>query len=140
MTVVGVVLTVLGILAALLAVIVVAGRGIEGETLWQIAEWFTGDGANYSAIRKANPAQGLSTRKGDVILVPKRLLTAAFGGGSEEENAPKTAAEIRKPEDDATQRAAADENVQEATPVAAGPAARLPHPASRAAVIRNGAR
>lgn len=99
--------------------IVVGARGIEGESLWNIAEWFTGDGANYSLIRKANPSQGLSTRKGDVILVPKRLLTAAFGGSSEEENAPKTAAEVRKPADDATQRAAADEDVPEATVVAA---------------------
>jgi N-acetylmuramoyl-L-alanine amidase len=98
--------------------IVVGARGIEGESLWNIAEWFTGDGANYSLIRKANPAQGLSTRKGDVILVPKRLLTAAFGGSSEEENAPKTAEEVRKPADDATQRAAADENVPEAIVVA----------------------
>ena len=102
---------------------VVGARGIEGESLWKIAEWFTGDGANYSLIRKANPSQGLSTRKGDVILVPKRLLTAAFGGSSEEENAPKTAAEVRKPSDDATQRAAADENVPEAAAVASlGPA------------------
>jgi N-acetylmuramoyl-L-alanine amidase len=98
--------------------VVIGARGIEGESLWKIAEWFTGDGANYSLIRQANPAQGLSTRKGDVILVPKRLLTAAFGGGPEEENAPKTAAEVRKPADDATQRAAADENVPEATAVA----------------------
>lgn len=95
--------------------VVVGARGIEGESLWNIAEWLTGDGANYTLIRKANPAQGLSTRKGDVILVPKRLLTAAFGGSSEEENAPKTAAEVRKLADDATQRAAADENVQETT-------------------------
>lgn len=97
--------------------VVVGARGVEGESLWKIAEWLTGDGANYTLIRKANPSQGLSTRKGDVILVPKRLLTAAFGGSSEEENAPKTAAEVRKPSDDATQRAAADENVQEATAV-----------------------
>jgi N-acetylmuramoyl-L-alanine amidase len=95
--------------------VVVGARGIEGESLWNIAEWLTGDGANYTLIRKANPGQGLSTRKGDVILVPKRLLSAAFGGGVEEENAPKTAAEVRKLTDDATQRAAADENVPEAS-------------------------
>lgn len=100
--------------------VVVGSRGIEGESLWKIAEWLTGDGANYTLIRKANPSQGLSTRKGDVILVPKRLLTAAFGGSLEEENAPKTAAEVRKPSDDATQRAAADENVPEATAVVLG--------------------
>jgi N-acetylmuramoyl-L-alanine amidase len=100
--------------------VVVGARGIEGESLWNIAEWFTGAGENYILIRKANPSQGLSTRKGDVILVPKRLLTAAFGGSSEEENAPKTAAEVRKPADDATQRAAADENVPEAVAPLAG--------------------
>lgn len=93
---------------------VVAGRGIEGESLWKIAEWFTGDGANYSVIRKANPDQGLSTRKGDVILIPKRLLTAAFGGGMEGENAPKTAAEVRKPDNDQAQRIPADEDAPEA--------------------------
>ena len=94
--------------------VVVGARGVEGESLWNIAEWFTGDGANYSAIRKANPTQGLSTRKGDVILVPGRLLAAGFGGGTEEENAPKTAAEARQHQDDPAQRAAADENVPEA--------------------------
>ena len=99
--------------------VVVGARGVEGESLWNIAEWFTGDGANYSLIRKANPSQGLSTRKGDVILVPRRLLTAAFGGSSEEENAPTTAAEVRKADDQA-QRAAADENVPEAAAVALG--------------------
>lgn len=98
--------------------VVVGARGIEGESLWNIAEWFTGAGANYTLIRKANPSQGLSTRKGDAILIPKRLLTAAFGGSSEEENAPKTAAEVRKPADDAAQRAAADEDVPEAALVA----------------------
>lgn len=100
--------------------LVVGARGVEGESLWNIAEWFTGDGANYSLIRKANPSQGLSTRKGDVILVPQRLLTAAFGGSSEEENAPTTAAEVRKPADDPVQRATADEDVPEAAAVALG--------------------
>jgi N-acetylmuramoyl-L-alanine amidase len=107
--------------------IVVGSRGIEGESLWKIAEWFTGDGANYSLIRKANPGQELSTRKGDVILVPKRLLSAAFGGSPEEENAPKTAAEVRKSSDDATQRAAADEELPEAVVAAVpGPAFLTP--------------
>ena len=101
--------------------LVVGSRGIEGEPLWRIAEWLTGDGANYTLIRKANPSQGLSTRKGDVILVPKRLLSATFGGSPEEENAPKTAAEVRKSSDDATQRSAADEDVPEAAVVAALP-------------------
>jgi N-acetylmuramoyl-L-alanine amidase len=96
--------------------IVVGARGIEGESLWKIAEWFTGDGANYTLIRRANPGQGLSTRKGDVILIPKRLLTAGFGGSSEESNAQTTAAETRKPAHDAAQRPPADEDVPETTP------------------------
>ncbi|HUR79609.1 MAG TPA: N-acetylmuramoyl-L-alanine amidase [Thermoanaerobaculia bacterium] len=108
--------------------VVVGSRGIEGESLWKIAEWFTGDGANYSLIRTANPGQGLSTRKGDVILVPKRLLSAAFGGSPEEENAPKTAAEVRKSSDDATQRAAADEELSEAVLAAAPQSALLTPP------------
>ena len=102
--------------------VVVGSRGIEGESLWNIAEWFTGAGENYTLIRKANPSQGLSTRKGDVILVPKRLLTAAFGGSSEEENAPTTAAEIRKSADDAAQHSATDEDVPEAPASVGAPA------------------
>ncbi len=97
---------------------VVGGRGIEGESLWKLAEWFTGDGANYSAIRKANPDQGLSTRPGDVIVVPQRLLTAAFGGETEGENAPKTALQVRKSDNDAAQRRPADEDVPEAVAAA----------------------
>jgi len=87
--------------------VVVGTTGVEGESLWNIAEWFTGSGANYVAIRKANPAQGLSTRKGDVILIPKELLAAAFRGGVEGTNAPKTA-EVRKSEDDPVEHAPAD--------------------------------
>jgi N-acetylmuramoyl-L-alanine amidase len=93
---------------------VVGGHGIEGEPLWNIAEWFTGDGANYSAVRKANPGQGLSTRTGDVILVPNALLTAAFGSEPEGENAPKTAAEVRRPKDAQVQHPSTDEDAQEA--------------------------
>lgn len=102
--------------------VVVGARGVEGESLWNIAEWLTGDGANYSLIRKANPTQGLSTRKGDVILIPKRLLAPAFGGGVEGENAPKTAATVRQLEDDSTQRASADAHVQETTASLVAPA------------------
>jgi len=87
--------------------VIIGSRGLEGESLWSLAEWFTGAGNNYTAIRKANPDQGLSTHPGEVVLVPKRLLTAAFGGGREEVNAPK-AAKVRKPEDDPIEHAPAD--------------------------------
>ncbi|MEA2163598.1 MAG: hypothetical protein QOK37_1725 [Thermoanaerobaculia bacterium] len=88
--------------------VVVGNSGIEGESLWNIAEWFTGSGEKYAAIRAANPSQGLSTHKGDVILIPKELLAAAFRRGEMEERyAPKTA-EVRKSEDDPEERTSAD--------------------------------
>src|SRR5437773_3840988 len=82
--------------------------------MWNIAEWFTGSGANYVTIRKANPAQGLSTRKGDVIFIPSELLTAAFRGEMEGTNAPK-APEVRKSEDDPVEHAATDVDAAAAT-------------------------
>lgn len=93
---------------------VVVGSGIEGESLWKIAEWFTGDGANYAAIRKANPNQGLSTRKGDAIVIPNELLIGAFRarGGMEEENAPSATTEIRQPSHDSSQRQSKNEDAE----------------------------
>ena len=102
---------------------VVVGAGIEGESLWNIAEWFTGRGENYSEIRKANPVQGLSTHAGDVVLIPKQLLTAAFRGAGEGRDVSK-AAEVRKPEDDPSERAAADAHAADVA--AEVPAAGLP--------------
>jgi N-acetylmuramoyl-L-alanine amidase len=91
----------------------VVGGDIEGESLWKIAEWFTGDGANYARIKAANPSQALSTHRGDVILIPRSLLSAAFGGGTEDVNAPK-AATVRKAEDDPVEHAVPNEAVPEA--------------------------
>ncbi len=88
--------------------IVIGAIGVEGESLWSIAEWFTGSGENYAAIRKANPGQGLSTRPGDVILIPRELLTAAFGGEVEERNGSTKTAEVRKSEDDPIERTPTD--------------------------------
>ncbi len=108
--------------------VVAGGTGIEGESLWNIAEWFTGRGERYAAIRSANPGQGLSTRTGDVILIPRELLTAAFGGEVEGRNAPKTA-QARKSEDDPVERSSADGHDADA-PVevrsTARPVARIP--------------
>jgi N-acetylmuramoyl-L-alanine amidase len=101
----------------------VIGSGMEGESLWKIAEWFTGDGANYGAIRKANPAQGLSTRKGEVIVVPRQLLTAAFNarGEVEGENAASATAEVRESSDDPAQRTVTHDDASEAAVVEASP-------------------
>jgi N-acetylmuramoyl-L-alanine amidase len=88
--------------------LVIGAIGGEGESLWNIAEWFTGNGENYIAIRKANPMQGLSTRPGDVVLIPKQLLAPGFGGEREGLNVSTKAAEVRKSEDDPIERAPAD--------------------------------
>ncbi len=106
--------------------VVIGSSGVEGESLWNIAEWFTGRGDNYVEIRKANPAQGLSTHQGDVVFIPKQLLTAAFGGASEawEGLDGSKTAEVRKSEDDPSERASADANVADVA--AEIPAAGLP--------------
>lgn len=54
--------------------VVLGDRG-EGESLWRIAEWFTGDGANYVMIKSASSSHRLLTRRGDVVLVPSALLS-----------------------------------------------------------------
>ncbi len=48
------------------------------ESLWMIAEWFTGDGARYREIRQADAIASLETREGQVVLVPEALLTPSF--------------------------------------------------------------
>lgn len=51
-------------------------RAGEGESLWSIAEWFTGDGANYTKLRALNKDVGLATRPGQQIFIPNALLIA----------------------------------------------------------------
>lgn len=48
------------------------------ESLWRIAEWFTGDGLNYREIRAANGLESLATESGQVVRIPLKLLTATF--------------------------------------------------------------
>jgi N-acetylmuramoyl-L-alanine amidase len=50
------------------------------ESLWRIAEWFTGDGANYREIRSAGAIPSLQTEKGQIVRIPLRLLAPAFRG------------------------------------------------------------
>lgn len=91
--------------------IVVGNSGVEGESLWNIAEWFTGRGENYAEIRKANPAIALSTHAGDLVFIPKQLLAATFGGEAGEGRDGSKTAEVRKSDDDPDERAPADANV-----------------------------
>ncbi len=48
------------------------------ESLWRIAEWFTGDGTNYRQIRQASAIPSLETSAGQVVVVPSALLAGAF--------------------------------------------------------------
>lgn len=48
------------------------------ESLWRIAEWFTGDGLNYREVRAANGLDSLATEAGQVIRIPLKLLSATF--------------------------------------------------------------
>ncbi len=56
----------------------VAGLSGEPESLWRIAEWFTGDGANYEKIKKANAVTSLETEKGQKLKIPIDLLLPVF--------------------------------------------------------------
>jgi N-acetylmuramoyl-L-alanine amidase len=48
------------------------------ESLWRIAEWFTGDGANYRAIRSEGQIASLETEVGQTVHIPARLLLPGF--------------------------------------------------------------
>ena len=48
------------------------------ESLWRIAEWFTGDGANYAKIRRENRHASLETEKGEQLRIPVALLLPPF--------------------------------------------------------------
>jgi len=49
-----------------------------GETLWSVAEWFTGKGNLYRTIRTANKKRNNVLYNGEKILVPKQFLLPAF--------------------------------------------------------------
>jgi N-acetylmuramoyl-L-alanine amidase len=48
------------------------------ESLWRIAEWFTGDGANYKEVQAANRLEALPTELQQVVRIPVKLLTPTF--------------------------------------------------------------
>ncbi len=57
---------------------VVAAPAGHPESLWRIAEWFTGDGANYREIRSVGKIASLETEVGQVVRIPSRLLLPGF--------------------------------------------------------------
>lgn len=50
----------------------------DGESLWHLAEWFTGRGENYRLIRARNSMADDDLRPDQTILVPARLLRPAL--------------------------------------------------------------
>jgi len=103
---------------------VVLRQSIEGESYWKIAEWFTGDGANYAAIRSVNSTTRLSTRPGEIVVIPRNLLSPAF------KTAPEARAEkkMRLPsqvEDDPQHDETAAENAAARLPTSAGTTANM---------------
>ena len=59
---------------------IVAPWGGDGESWWELAEWFCGDGSHYPLIREANPALGLFPPAGSRILIPASILRPEFAG------------------------------------------------------------
>jgi N-acetylmuramoyl-L-alanine amidase len=57
---------------------IVAAPTGRPESLWRIAEWYTGDGKNYRAIRSEGGLASLQTDLGQKVRVPARLLAPAF--------------------------------------------------------------
>ena len=55
-------------------------RSRDAESLWSIAEWFTGSGENHRVLRLANSLTSNIIRPGQVILVPRRILAEPFTG------------------------------------------------------------
>ena len=55
-------------------------RSRDAESLWSIAEWFTGSGENHRVLRQANNLTSNVIRPGQTILVPRRLLVEPFAG------------------------------------------------------------
>ena len=77
----------------------VVGLAGKPESLWRIAEWFTGDGANYRDIRIAGEIRSLQTEEGQTVRIPAALLSAAFRGEVEAaSSAPTPALEFGKDE------------------------------------------
>jgi len=71
----------------------VAGLAGKPESLWRIAEWFTGKGSNYQKIKAAGGIASLQTEVGQTVRIPAALLSPAFRGESRAAVAPSLSGE-----------------------------------------------
>ena len=97
----------------------------RGEGLWQIAEWFSGDGKKFAAIRKANNLRD-DPRSGQVVLIPSGLLANGFRTSKADEAVPVVAVAPRATPTPAIVPAKPAPTLPEAT-VRAADTATLPH-------------
>ena len=58
--------------------VILAPWGGDGESWWELAEWFCGDGSRYPALRDANPALGLYPAPGSRVLIPASSMLPEF--------------------------------------------------------------
>lgn len=62
--------------------------GGDGESWWELAEWFCGSGELYPALRQANPELGLFPPRGTRVLIPEATLLGAFASLKVEVSSP----------------------------------------------------
>jgi N-acetylmuramoyl-L-alanine amidase len=58
--------------------VTVAPWGGDGESWWELAEWFCGAGSRYQTLREANPDVELYPPKGRRLLIPNAALLPEF--------------------------------------------------------------
>ena len=56
----------------------VGTQGTAGESLWHIAEWFTGRGENFRVLRDRNSLSETDPRPGVEVMIPAALLRPTF--------------------------------------------------------------
>jgi N-acetylmuramoyl-L-alanine amidase len=60
----------------------VGGGGRRPASLWQVAEWLTGNGENFAALRTFNGMEDEGLRPNDRLVVPPELLAPALAGAA----------------------------------------------------------
>jgi len=68
--------------------------GVSGESLWKIAERFTGSGENFAALRSYNGMEDEALKPRDRLIVPARLLTPSLAGAARPCGPPRPAGDL----------------------------------------------
>jgi N-acetylmuramoyl-L-alanine amidase len=116
--------------------VIVAPWGGDGESWWELAEWFCGDGSRYPALRRANPEIELFPSKGTRLVIPTDTMLPEFRrlkpdaervavGSAQPAKAPspRPTARVLTPANPSNSPAAGGGNAATPTPTVAPPAA-----------------